>query len=436
MSPHQPLNDAILEATKEQIGKQLRVFQKQWFKEFPWLTLCTTQNRVYCFYCRSCIQDNELQFAKCLEPAFITDGFKNWKKAISKFQSHQLSSCHREAMFKFKRRNTPGIGSQLNDQVKKVQAVRREMFLKQLSTLRMLLKQGLAIRGHHDKDGNLVQLLQLRAEDDPQLKKWIHDNDYLSPEIVNECITIMGNQLLRHLLDEIRTNSNMFAILAAETRDVSNCEQLCICIRWVDQHFDIHEDFIGLVQLDRTDADSICQAIKDVLTRCILPLSQCRGQGYDGASNMMGHLRGVATQLRKEEPTAIHVHCLAHCLNLCLQDAAKINKNVRVCLSLVMEISQLIRYSPKRTFLFNNIKNEVSPDSQGLKPLCPTRWTVRTAAIESVVENYEPLTQAMEEINRTSHDEYGAKAGGILVQLHTFDTYFGFKLFSPCFFRY
>ena len=29
----------------------------------------------------------------------------------------------------------------------------------------------------------------------------------------------------------------------------SNCEQLCICIRWVDQHFDIHEDLIGLVQL-------------------------------------------------------------------------------------------------------------------------------------------------------------------------------------------
>ena len=61
-----------------------------------------------------------------------------------------------------------------------------------------------------------------------------------------------------------------------------------------------------------------------------------------------------------------------------------------------MDISQLIRYSPKRTFLFNSIKNEVSSDSQGLKPLCPTRWTVRTAAIESVVENYEPLTQAME----------------------------------------
>ena len=33
---------------------------------------------------------------------------------------------------------------------------------------------------------------------------------------------------------------------------------------------------------------------------------------------------------------------------------------------------------------------------------------MRTAAIETVVENYEPLTQDMEEINRNSHDEYGA----------------------------
>ena len=53
---------------------------------------------------------------------------------------------------------------------------------------------------------------------------------------------------------------------------------------------------------------------------------------------------------------------------------------------------------------------------------------MRTAAIETVVENYEPLTQDMEEINRNSHDEYGAMQEEILVQLHTFGTYFGFKL--------
>ena len=93
---------------------------------------------------------------------------------------------------------------------------------------------------------------------------------------------------------------------------------------------------------------------------------------------MLGHLKGVATQMRKEEPTAIHVHCLAHCLNLCLQDAAKIK--------LFKPGDGIITINLLRTFLFN-IKNEVSPDSQGLKPFCPTTWTVRTAAIESVVEN-------------------------------------------------
>ena len=38
---------------------------------------------------------------------------------------------------------------------------------------------------------------------------------------------------------------------------------------------------------------------------------------------MMGHVSGVTTQIQKEEPAAIKVHCLAHCLNLCMQGAAK-----------------------------------------------------------------------------------------------------------------
>ena len=37
---------------------------------------------------------------------------------------------------------------------------------------------------------------------------------------------------------------------------------------------------------------------------------------------MMGYLHGVATQIVAEEKTAT-VHCFAHCLNLCLQDAAR-----------------------------------------------------------------------------------------------------------------
>ena len=78
---------------------------------------------------------------------------------------HQRSAGHKEANFKFSRRVAPGINVQINTELKKLQQMRRS-FLKQLSSLKMLLRQGLAIRGHDAFDGNLEQLLQLRSEDD------------------------------------------------------------------------------------------------------------------------------------------------------------------------------------------------------------------------------------------------------------------------------
>ena len=429
--PYQPTGEEVLRATrkKRKVGKneECRSFQKKWYEEFPWLTLCTTRNSVFCFYCRQCEARGELVLSKNLELAFTRDGFNNWKKAREKFETHQVSEGHKEAMFKMKRCSMPSIHSQLQEAAQKIQAKRRDMFLKELSCLRVLLRQGLAIRGHDEKEGNLRQLLHLYASGDANFIDWINNGTYLSVDIVNECVLLMGHHLLRALLRNIQ-EVGVFSVLADETRDVSNHEQLAICIRWVDTEFVIHEDLIGLMHVEKTDANTLTTAIKDVLIRCSLPLSQCRGQGYDGASTMMGHLTGVATQLKKEEPSAIEVHCLAHCLNLCLQDAAKMSTIVRDCLGLIGEISQLIHYSPKRSLVFNKCKNELNPNSHGLKPLCPTRWTVRTGAIESVIENYQALIQAFEEINGSSHDDYGRRAGGVLAQLQKFQTYFGLEL--------
>lgn len=92
-------------------------------------------------------------------------------------------------------------------------------------------------------------------------------------------------------------------------------------IRWVDRSFDI-QDVIGMVH-DITSA-TLATVIKDVLIRCVILLDLCRGQAYDGAASMIGHLSGVAKQLQSEQPFAIKVHCLAHSLK---QDTAKKNVN-------------------------------------------------------------------------------------------------------------
>ena len=313
----------------------------------------------------------------------------------------------------------------LSSEARRTQAIHRSMLLKQLSSLTFLLRKGLCIRGHKESEGNLIQLLELQSNNCLELKQWLLSNHNLSHDIVNELITLMGNTLLHQRLTNIHA-VRCFSVIADETRDISNNEQLAIIICCVDINYDIHEDLIGMVHVLATTSATLTAVIKDVLIHCILPLDLCRDQAYDGAANMMGHLSGVAKQ--DEQPAAIKVHCLAHSLNLCLQDTAEKCQLIRTALDNTMELCKLIRYSPKRTLLLQECKQELSIGGTGLRPLCPTRWTVRTGAINAVLKNYPTLLQALQTTADTCYNDYGRRANSIFTQLHKFDTYFGLKL--------
>ena len=108
--------------------------------------------------------------------------------------------------------------------------------------------------------------------------------------------------------------------MADECTDVTNKEQFTICIRWVGEDMQDHEDFVGLYEMAKIDADSLVQAIKDTLVRMNVQLSNCHGQCYDGASNMRGSRNGVAAQIAREENQALYLHCFGHALNLAVAD--------------------------------------------------------------------------------------------------------------------
>ena len=90
-------------------------------------------------------------------------------------------------------------------------------------------------------------------------------------------------------------------------------------------------------------------------------------------------------QIKSEQPSALHVHCLAHSLNLCLQDATHSCTYIREALELTREIVILIKCSAKRSHLFEVMKSQLSPETADLRPLCPTRWTARTSAIATIL---------------------------------------------------
>ena len=128
---------------------------------------------------------------------------------------------------------------------------------------------------------------------------------------------------------------------------------------------------------------------------------------------MCGHIRGAAARVKREQKAALYVHCLAHSLNLFLHDAARMCTPIRDCLHLVMKLIQLIKWSSKRSTLFEEFKHEMTLGTHDLRPLCPMRWTVRTGVrvINEVLANDSTLiSRALDEISTSGRDEYAMKA--------------------------
>ena len=154
--------------------------------------------------------------------------------------------------------------------------------------------------------------------------------------------------------------------------------------------------------MDSIDAVSLLSSIKDVLVRMNVKLSYCRGQCYDGASNMSSARNGVATKILEDERRALYTHCYAHSLNLAVSDTMKKSKVCRDALDMAFEIARLIKFSPKREAALEKICSSHQDDLElptpvGIRAFCPTHWTVWGDSLESILLNYEALLQLWDE---------------------------------------
>ena len=163
-----------------------------------------------------------------------------------------------------------------------------------METVRLLARQSHAFRnGKEESESNFHQYLKNQARHVPKLTEWIlkKTKKYTSSDIQNEMIEIMAFSILRKVCQSIRS-ADFYCIMADETSDISRKEQMVFVIRWISDTFDIHEDFLGLYECDRTTADHLVSLIKDIFTRLNLDIEKSRAQNYDGAETMKGHIAG------------------------------------------------------------------------------------------------------------------------------------------------
>ena len=101
-------------------------------------------------------------------------------------------------------------------------------------------------------------------------------------------------------------------------------------------------------------------------------------------------------------------------MNLCLQDIARKISCIKEALNFAMELIQLIKFSPKRQVVFETVQRQQDgAKNSEIRTLCPTRWTVCTGAMQSIIDNYESLQVTMEVASHGS-DDCSRRASGIL----------------------
>ncbi|KAJ8880834.1 hypothetical protein PR048_017305 [Dryococelus australis] len=81
--------------------KRTHNFLTKWFREYPWLCYSEKLKGVVCYECTEAIKKKLMsQHNKSVLKLINGEGLKNWKNAESRFNNHEKSQTHKEAVVK------------------------------------------------------------------------------------------------------------------------------------------------------------------------------------------------------------------------------------------------------------------------------------------------------------------------------------------------
>ena len=191
------------------------------------------------------------------------------------------------------------------------------------------------MRGHREdinsnnNCGNFLAILKLLSEKNTELKDHLDappakNATYVSPGIQNELMHIISCDVLqKQLIDEVK-EAKFFSIMTDEVES-HRTEQLPVCVRLVVNECNIREEFLEFGKYVQTNGESIFKELMRIIEKAGLDTELCRGQGYDGASNMSSEIVGVQQRIKELCEKAVYTHCCGHNLTLAVVSACKIS---------------------------------------------------------------------------------------------------------------
>ncbi len=441
------------------MNSQHRRFQHKWTDTFEWIRYSKSSDGIYC---ASCFIYSDTHF----NGEFVSSPFCDWKNAtgISRgaLHRHAVSRCHQQciqqavALISVVEMKNPSIKSQLVKTYDQLVERNTKALISIIDVLQYTIKQGVSQRGHSwnkstkREGGNFSVLVDLIATYSPCLSDHLlnaaKNARYLSPKIQNEFISINGNLIRQGIIDECN-KSLYWSVMADEVVDVSTVEQVSICIRYVrvkSEELEVCEEFVGFTSVPSTTAEVLTAAIDSFFKSSGLNLAKLAGKGFDGASNMSGHISGVSARLQQLYPKAkYYTHCRNHALNLVIVASCNAVTDIRSFMNTFRELTLFFTYSSKRKHILRKhmsvqdqedlIADSMDDDQEeenssvperkyrGLPVLSDTRWLTRVDSIDCLLKNFLSICKAIEEIRECSSGQSSSDADSFLTRLMTFE---------------
>ncbi|XP_065318664.1 uncharacterized protein LOC135926663 [Gordionus sp. m RMFG-2023] len=290
------------------LDKRNLTFQTSWLNKYKWLAYSANEKGAFCKVCVIFSPRYAGPGSQKLK-TLVSQVYTRWKDALENFNYHQQNKYHLNSC-------------EISDALKAISMNQKisisNVFNKKLNNyiidaIIWLGRQGLALRSHRvsagplklsssHNEGNFKELLKLLCNNNDNYIKLFENSaknaTYLSSCIQNEIISICNKFILKEISTKVKA-SLFFSVLADETSDIGNIEQLSIAIKFIDMesgHYKMKELFVQFIDLHDTKSETIAKEILASLQD--LDLNPMRGQGYDGAPSMSGHVKGVQSRIR------------------------------------------------------------------------------------------------------------------------------------------
>ena len=210
--------------------------------------------------------------------------------------------------------------------------------------------------------GNFIECLGYRVGDgdtelENHLKTCSRNASYISKTSQNELTYCCGKFIKDAFIQDIKESKN-FSILDDEASDCSNQEQLSFVLRFGE----IPEEFLGFLHCELAlSGKALAETILTEIGNLTLDINNCRGQGYDGAASVFGHINGLSAHILRINEKAVCTHCHSHRLNLVVASSCSI-QYVRNAFDKIKELSFFFNFSQSCQKMLDLSIEKHSPD--------------------------------------------------------------------------